>query len=115
MAAALLVRAGWLPERHRQDTAASLRDQVTEKGVAVSSTPFVLGSLLDRLQLRVWTKGPLLRDVASVNAMTLAWLSPRYTFIVDPDGAAEASLLDIAPDSKCSAMRSGISDALTCI
>lgn len=93
--AAVVTRAAWLPEQIRQECMEVFRTALTNKKVIVSDTPFVLGCLLDRLQLRSWTNkipGSLPRDPQSINCLSLAQLTPLYTYIVDPDGMSESVL-----------------------
>lgn len=96
VAVAVLLRAGWLPEQVRQECMEQLRQNLIRHEVRVSDSPFVLGHLCDRLQMRQWTalnENSLPRDPASINAMSLVHLVPYYALIVDPDGTAPAVLL----------------------
>jgi hypothetical protein len=96
VAVAVLLRAGWLPEQLRQECMEQLRQNLIKHDVRVSDTPFILGHLADRLQMRQWTpqnEHGLPRDPASINAMALVHLVPYYALIVDPDGTAPGILL----------------------
>lgn len=96
VAVAVTLRAGWLPEQVRQECMEQLRQNLIRHEVRVSDSPFILGHLCDRLQMRQWTElsdSSLPRDPASINAMSLVHLVPYYTLIVDPDGTAPTILL----------------------
>jgi hypothetical protein len=99
VAATILVRVGWLPDQIRQESLDSLRNYLkSETTFNPTDSPYVLGCLLDRLQIRQWTcylKNGLIRDPPSINSMSLLYLSPAYTFLIDPDGIAENALLPL--------------------
>ena len=101
VAAAVLVRASWLPDKVRVDCAAQLRGHLLSRGYCVTEadSSFLLGALLDRQQVRRWTAVPLHcpRDPPSINCMSLVWLSPLFTFVYDPDGTAEKALGEASP------------------
>ena len=101
VAAAVLVRASWLPDKVRVDCTVQLRRHLLSRGYSVTDvdSPFLLGALLDRQQVRRWTAVPLYcpRDPPSINCMSLAWLSPLFTFVYDPDGTAEKALGEASP------------------
>ena len=95
--ATVVVRAGWLPENFRQKLLEDLRTEVQKSNRKVSDSPLLLGCFMDRIQVRHWTNfhsHSIPRDISSLNAMSLAFLSPRMTFIVDPDGTADQALHD---------------------
>jgi hypothetical protein len=84
----------------------TLRSQLQANDVAVTAdSPFLLGNLLDRMQVRMWTQkgsSSLAREPETINSVSLAWLSPVHTLIVDPDGVAEAALFESMPEgSEC--------------
>ena len=99
IASTVLVRAGWLPEQLRAECMDAMRDFVRDNTKSVShADPYVLGCMLDRLQVRSWTKYThehIDRDVPSINAMSLLTLSPMYTFLIDPEGSAEGKVATI--------------------
>lgn len=123
IAAVIMSRCSWLAEEHRQEALKILRDHAISKNVKVSSTPYILGALLEKQQLRGWmTPSPLKnvtgngssnggnsslnsswncefqsRDVVTINSISLLYLSPYFTFVVDPDGLAEQAMIDIIP------------------
>lgn len=96
VASTLLVRAGWLPEQLRAECLDTLRDYLRDNvKVTPSADPFVLGCLLDRLQVRNWsryTHDHIDRDIPSINSMSLLAMSPMYTYVIDPEGIAEKKL-----------------------
>ena len=99
IAVTVLVRAGWLPEHWRQKLLIELQREtkITLK-LKVTESPFVLGCLLDRVQVRQWTNfysHSIPRDIPSINSMSLLFLSPRFTLIVDPEGLAEHSIAEV--------------------
>jgi hypothetical protein len=95
--AALLHRAGWLPEHVRAEVLESLRALMDKSKVPVSADPFSLGCLVDRQQIRRWTQG-LNRDIATINTLSLVHYNSDYAYIVDPDGCAIKPLLASCPD-----------------
>jgi hypothetical protein len=106
LAATVFARAAWLPEDRRQKCMKTLRSQLQANDVAVTAdSPFLLGNLLDRMQVRMWTQkgsSSLAREPETINSVSLAWLSPVHTLIVDPDGVAEAALFESMPEgSEC--------------
>lgn len=93
--AAVLVRAGWAPEQVRQECLDILKAEIVSLGGHASDTPYIAGCLIDRLQIRTWTQytpGYIQRDIPSINAMSLYFFSPCYTFVIDPDCVAEPAL-----------------------
>ena len=99
VAAAVLVRAAWLPEQLRQESMSQMRQALAAHKVRVSDSPFILGHIADRLQLRQWSvlgEHGLPRDPASLNAMSLLYLVPHFSLVVDPDGSA-AEVLNSVP------------------
>jgi len=101
VAAAVFVRAAWLPEQVRQECMEQFRQYIGSRGISVSDSPFLMGCFTDRMQIRDWTikeVSGITRDPASINAMHLANLSPLYTFIVDQEGVAEEALQRNSPE-----------------
>lgn len=99
--AATLMRAGWLPEDLRQQCMMKFRQTLIDHGLKVTETPFVLGSMYDRLQTRMWTPSgveSLPRDPASINAMQLVFICPNHSFVIDPDGVADVPLTEACPE-----------------
>jgi hypothetical protein len=99
IAATCLARAGWLPEQIRQECLEKFRkDLLAHKSdMSLTESPFVLGCMLDRLQVKRWTLAQqsadsLPRDPASINSMSLVMMNPAFTFVVDPEGAAAAPI-----------------------
>lgn len=120
---ALFFRVGWLPDQLRQESLEIIRQEISRNyrllagsfsasmGYAGNANsdddkrtgnPLILGTLLDRLQCRSWMKYSelsLCNDVPSLNSMSLLYLSPWYTFVVDPDGSALPAILESIPCS----------------
>ena len=97
VASVLLHRAGWMPEHMRAEVLEALRSNLIDSRIPVSKTPFVLGSLLDRRQIRRWTQA-LDRDVATINTLSLVHLNSDYAYVVDQDGSALQPLINTCPD-----------------
>ena len=100
VAAAVLVKGGWLPKQMRQEYMEQLRRELRKQSIQVSDSPFVLGCMVDRLQIRAWTtgrEGSLPRDPSSINSMSLAHLCPMYSFIIDQEGVSAPLLADTTP------------------
>lgn len=99
IAAAVLVRTGWLPEQMRQEAMDEFRRNLKSHiaDIKMSDDPFVLGCMLDRAQVNRWTlptspRDSLPRDPASINSLSLVFLNPLFTYVVDPEGSAPAAL-----------------------
>ena len=107
IAAVLIVRVGWAPEYIRQMVLYQLRERVVASKHAFTTSPFVLGGLWDQLQFRRWSHynvDSMPRDICSLNSMSLLLLCPCYCIVIDPEGVAEAAIIDaLATDSniKC--------------
>ena len=100
VAAAVLVKAGWLPEHTRQLYMEQLRRELHKHSIQVSDSPLVLGCMADRMLIRSWTSGrenSLPRDPASINARSLVHLCPMYSYIVDPEGTCASFLAEAIP------------------
>jgi hypothetical protein len=99
VAATVLVRAGWLPEQLRAECLDVMRDHLRETSKCPpSSDPYVLGCMMDRLQVRNWsryTHDHIDRDIPSINSMSLLLMSPSYTYIIDPEGIAEKKIVHL--------------------
>jgi hypothetical protein len=98
IAAAIMVRAGWLPDQIRQECLDLMRSEVSQNNQLPSDGPFILGSILDRLQVRFWvnhSKENLTRDAPTLNSMSLVSLSPTYTYIIDPEGMSQNALMSV--------------------
>ena len=112
VAASILVRSGWLPEQIRQECHDKMKDYMQVHGVDHSDSPYVLGCMVDRLQVRNWTqytKGYFPRDVQSINSMSLLFLSPFYTFVIDPEGVAEKAIINaLSSDYECFVVKGNI-------
>jgi hypothetical protein len=99
IAAAVLVRSGWLPEQIRQEAMDEFRRNLKSHiaDIKMSDDPFVLGCMLDRAQVNRWTlptspKYSLPRDPASINSLSLVLLNPVFSYVVDPEGSAPIAL-----------------------
>lgn len=94
-------RCGWLPDHLRQHAADQLRQQLIQHHVKATDTPFIAGCLLDRLQIRNWTNYDenvsIPNDVPSINSMSLLFMSPFYTYIIDPDGSSSSAVKSAIP------------------
>lgn len=114
VAITLFFRVGWLPDQIRQESLEIIRQEIDKNfrypsGAVPSGpslddkkvgSPLILGSLLDRLQCRSWMKHSelsLANDVPSLNSISLLYLSPWYTLVVDPDGSALHAILETVP------------------
>jgi hypothetical protein len=101
IAAVVFVRAGWLPNQVRSECLDLFQTELKARKMPASVSPFILGSLVDRLQIRRWTPGSLgslPRDPASINAMSLVYLSIGHTFIIDPECIAAPVLTRNCPE-----------------
>lgn len=106
VAVAVFGRASAQREQIRQECMEVFRNDLRLRlgSDFVSSSPYILGSLLDRLQVRHWTSGhidTLPRDAASINAASLLYLSPMYTYVFDPEGVVESAIADMLPCDIC--------------
>lgn len=102
VAAAVFARTSSFREQIRQECMDTFRAELRLRlGMdRVSDSPYVLGCLVDRLQIRHWTNGhfeSLSRDPATVNATSLLYLSPVFTYVFDPEQVCEDVLSDLLP------------------
>lgn len=96
LAAVILVRCGYLPDHIRAETFDVFRNAI-KKDFTCTESPFVLGSLVDRLQLRSWTqhgKEFCVRDIPTINSLSLLYLCPYNIFIIDPEGISLKSIIN---------------------
>lgn len=97
VAAAIHSTCGWLPEDVRSDCLNIFRDCVSKTEYSCAQSPFVVGEMLDTLQVRKWTlKGS--RDVGVINSLSLVHLSPGFSLVYDPEGISFGPLCDSCPD-----------------
>jgi hypothetical protein len=98
-------RCGWLPDAYRQHATDQLRQHlISQYNMKVTSdNPLIVGCLLDRLQLKKWinyheTSG-IPNDIPSINALSLLFLSPSHTYIIDPDGSSQHVIKGSVPEN----------------
>ncbi len=98
--AAVLTRAGFLPEQIRQECMDTFRQALRNLGHNdVSDSPFLLGCFSDMNQFRKWTShSNIARDPTAINSICLSLLTTHYSYIYDPDMMAMNMLHENIPD-----------------
>ena len=111
VAAAVFARASCHKEQIRQECMDAYRADLRLRlgPQRVSDSPYLLGCMVDRLQIRHWTNGhfeSLPRDPATINAASLLYLSPMFTYIFDPEQVCEHAIADLLPIQQLESVKS---------
>jgi hypothetical protein len=95
-------RCGYLPDHLRQHCCDTLKQNlISSYNLKTTDSPFLAGCLLDRLQIRQWVNfhetNSIPNDLPSINSMSLLYLSPYYTYLIDPDGSSQHAIKAALP------------------